>query len=236
MRDAQQQTPWRGIDPRPYPLDTLPARGRCVVPRPWSWDAPLAVAEPAQRLDAPNHPDIEAAYAAAPSTVVAEILCGALAMSPRPAVPHGRCAKRLGGRLYLPFDEGVGGPGGWIFLDEPELHLGVRPDKMQPDLAGWRRSRVAALPRTPALTLCPDWVCEVLSPSTEATDRGVKLPLYAEHGVSFVWLIDPVARVLEASRLVAGSWRPLGRWSDDEVVRVAPFDALPLALTQLWPE
>lgn len=191
---------------------------------------------PAPRLAEPNHPEVEAAYAAAPASLVAEILHGALAMSPRLSVPHGRFAKKLGGRQFMPFDEGVGGPGGWIFLDEPELHLGARPDKMQPDLAGWRRTTVPSLPRSSTITTAPDWICEVLSPSTEVNDRGVKLPLYAEHGVAHVWLVDPVGRVLEVFRLVRARWQLVGAWRDDEVVRAEPFEALPMELARLWPE
>ena len=194
------------------------------------------MADAARVLDEPNHPTIEAAYAGAPPDVVCEILRGALAMSPRPAPPHGRFAKKLGSRLFGPFDEGVGGPGGWIFLDEPELHLGPRPDKMQPDLAGWLRERMPRVPRKAAIQVAPDWVCEVLSPSTASLDRDVKMPLYAEHGVSFAWLVDPLAQVLEAFELVRGRWQPTGTWRGDDVARVEPFDALALDLTRLWPE
>jgi len=194
------------------------------------------MADAARVLDEPNHPTIEAAYEGAPPDVVCEILHGALAMSPRPAPPHGRFAKKLGAGLFGPFDEGVSGPGGWIFLDEPELHLGPRPDKMQPDLAGWLRERMPRVPRKAAIQVAPDWVCEVLSPSTASLDRDVKMPLYAEHGVSFAWLVDPIAQVLEAFKLVRGRWQPTGTWRGDDVVRVEPFDALTLDLTRLWPE
>lgn len=194
------------------------------------------MAEAARLPYAPNHPDVEAAYANPPPGLVSEILHGVLAMSPRPAVPHGRFAKKLGTRLYGPFDEGTGGPGGWYFVDEPELHLGMRPDKMQPDLAGWRRERAGAVLHASAVTTAPDWVCEVLSPSTATHDRDVKLPLYAEHGVAFAWLVDPIARVLEAFVLHRGRWQPLGVWREDALARVAPFDALPIARDRLWPE
>ena len=194
------------------------------------------MAEAARPLYEPNHPAIEAAYENAPPDVVCEILHGALAMAPRPAPPHGRFAKKLGSRLFDPFDEGVGGPGGWIFLDEPELHLGPRPDKMQPDLAGWRRERMPRVPRKAAIQVAPDWVCEVLSPSTAPLDRDVKMPLYAEHSVSFVWLADPIAEVLEAFKLVRGRWQPVGTWRGDAVARVEPFEALALDLARLWPE
>ena len=82
----------------------------------------------------------------------------------------------------MPFHDGPGGPGGWWILDEPELHLGEHI--VVPDLAGWRRERLAALPEEAFFSLAPDWVCEVLSPSTESIDRRRKLPIYAEAGVA----------------------------------------------------
>jgi Uma2 family endonuclease len=195
-----------------------------------------SMGDPALSLNEPNHPAVERAYASPPPGMVSEILRGVLAMSPRPTPPHGRTAKKLGVRLFGPFDEGVGGPGGWIFLDEPELHLGVRPDKMEADLAGWRRERVPRLPRSAVITVAPDWVCEILSPSTEANDRGVKMPLYAEHGVGHAWLVDPIEQVLEAFRLARGRWQPIGTWRDGDVARVEPFEAITLDLAGLWPE
>jgi hypothetical protein len=98
----------------------------------------------------------------APEHMVAEIIRGALHLHPRPALPHARAASALGGELYGPFDGKRHGPGGWWILDEPELHLG--PDVLVPDLAGWRRERMPAVPNLPWLDLAPDWACEVLSP------------------------------------------------------------------------
>src|SRR6185437_11076720 len=111
---------------------------------------------------------------AAPAGMVAEVVHGVLHTQPRPAMPHTRAASRLGGELGGPFDRGRGGPGGWIILYEPELHLGE--DILVPDLGGWRRERLPKVPMGAAyLTLAPDWICEVVSPSTQAFDRGDKL-------------------------------------------------------------
>lgn len=189
---------------------------------------PLTGAEP------PNAPEVEAVYQNAPAPLVAEILHGIVMMSPRPAPRHTRLAFRLSTLLYGPFDEGNGGPGGWIFLPEPELHLGQRPDKMEPDLAGWSLVRLPQLPTEAALCLAPDWVCEVLLPSTEAVDRGVKMPLYANHGVRYAWLIDPLKRSLEGFRSEAGRWRQIVLARSEERVRVEPFDALEIDLARLW--
>ena len=100
---------------------------------------------------------------AVPDTLVAEILDGNLVTHPRPAAPHARTASRLGMDLGSPFDRGRGGPGGWIILYEPELHL--HADVVVPDLAGWRRERMPEMPVGPAFELAPDWACEVLSPA-----------------------------------------------------------------------
>jgi len=174
---------------------------------------------------------------AAPKYVVAEIVGGVLHTHPRPAVPHARASSRLGARLSGPFDEGHGGPGGWILLDEPELHLGSGPDIVVPDLAGWRRERMARVPMQEAfIALAPDWVCEVISPSTQAFDRGDKMDVYARERVRHAWLVDPLAKLLEAWRLEGDKWLRLGTWRGDARVGAEPFDAVELELGALWAE
>ena len=167
-----------------------------------------------------------------PSHLVAELIDGQLVTSPRPAPPHARAASSLNGELHGPFDRGRSGPGGWIILYEPELHL--NGDVLVPDIAGWRRERMPALPQSSAFELAPDWVCEVLSPSTAAVDRTAKVPIYAREGVTHVWLIDPLAQTLEALRLDNGSYRIIGAWSGDAIVHCEPFEALGIALNELW--
>jgi Uma2 family endonuclease len=171
---------------------------------------------------------------AVPSSMVAEILGGVLHVNPRPAAPHATASSVLGGELGPPFFHGRGGPGGWVILDEPELHLGADPDVVVPDLAGWRRARMPEIPDTAFFTLAPDWVCEVLSPSTEAVDRGEKLALYARERVGYAWLVDPLIRTLEVFRLDGGGWRLVGTWHGDAGVRAEPFDAIELPLAALW--
>lgn len=184
-----------------------------------------------------NAPEVEAAFQAAPDEVVAEILDGELFTSPRPARPHTRAASRLGRRLG-PFDDDPGEPGGWVILDEPELHLGPNPDKLVPDLAGWRRERMpdALGPEdAPAhYDIAPDWVCEVVSPGTERIDRGKKMRIYRREGVRHAWLINPVAQTLEVYRLDEGRWSLLDTYEGDDVVRAEPFDAIELPLATLW--
>jgi len=169
---------------------------------------------------------------AVPAHLVAEIIDGTLRTHPRPAARHARAASRLGASLDGPFDRGKGGPGGWVILDEPELHL--HADVIVPDLAGWRRDRMPELPDTPAFDLAPDWVCEVLSPSTEASDRADKLPVYAREGVAHVWLVDPLTCTLEVLRLDGATYRIIATWRGDAVARAEPFDAMDLELATLW--
>lgn len=169
---------------------------------------------------------------ALPTNMVGELIAGELYASPRPAAPHAVAASRLGGELIGPFDRGRGGPGGWILLDEPELHLGE--DVLVPDMGGWRRERMPKPPRTAAFTLAPDWVCEVLSPSTEALDRVRKMGSYAREGVKHLWLVDPRSQVLEVYRLEGGRWSRLGAHLGNATVHVEPFDALALELSALW--
>ncbi len=114
----------------------------------------------------------------------------------------------------------------------PELHFGK--DVLVPDLAGWRHSRLPVVPREPYFTLAPDWVCEVLSPSTAGLDRVRKKHIYAREGVEFVWLVDPVGRTLEAFQLRDKHWVEQGSWSGDDRVRAPPFDAIELELGALW--
>jgi Uma2 family endonuclease len=170
---------------------------------------------------------------AAPDHVIAEVVHGVLHTQPRPAFPHARALSRLGATLGGPFDQGRDGPGGWVLLDEPELHLGE--DILVPDVAGWRRARMPRVPMEAAFaTLASDWVCEVLSPRTQAFDRGDKMDVYAREGVTHAWLLDPLEKLLEVWRLEAAKWVRVGTWSGSAVVRAEPFDAIELALADLW--
>jgi Uma2 family endonuclease len=169
---------------------------------------------------------------AAPPHMVAEIVDGDLVLSPRPASRQGAAASTLGEELGPPFKRGRGGPGGWLIVDEPELHLGA--NVLVPDLAGWRRERMALLPDAPFLTMAPDWICEVLSPGSARFDRKKKMPLYGQEGVRDAWLVDPEEKTLEVYRLADARWSLLATYSDDERVRAEPFDAIELDLSILW--
>lgn len=168
-----------------------------------------------------------------PEHVVGEIIHGQLITHPRPAPRHARASSVIGGEIVPSYDQGRGGgPGGWWILDEPELHLG--PHILVPDLAGWRRERMPYFPEEAYFTLAPDWACEVLSPGTARVDRVLKMPIYAERGVQWLWLVEPVLRTLEVFGLSEGRWRLEGAWQEDDMVRAPPFEAIEIPLSGLW--
>ena len=169
-----------------------------------------------------------------PEYLHAEIIHGTLYVMSRPAPPHANAASVLGADLGGPFQRGRGGPGGWWILHEPELQF-VTKEAVVPDIAGWRIERMPSLPETAHFELAPDWICEVLSRSTEKIDRDIKLPLYLERGVRHVWLVDPIDKRLEVYTRYSDQarWREVRTYTRGPV-RAAPFDAIELDLEALW--
>ncbi len=177
---------------------------------------------------------IYATYRALPEGTKAEIVAGGteIRVLPRPRARHVKAATRLGRALGNHFEfDADDGPGGWVILIEPELRLG---DEIRaPDLVGWRAERYEEPDDGPFL-VAPDWVGEVLSPSTTRYDRSEKMPLFARHGVSHLWLVDPAERTLEVYRREGELWLLLGTHAGDAEVRAEPFDAVALDLGALW--
>mgnify|MGYP003585727724 FL=1 len=177
-----------------------------------------------------------------PAGLTGEILNGQLYTQPRPSGPHGHVESMLAGELVPPFGRGRRGPGGWWILIEPEVHFVRDQEVAVPDLAGWRRERMPLIPQGHRFEVVPDWICEILSPSTASRDREIKLPLYAWYGVAHVWLVDPQRRTLEAYELMTteagqpnrGDWRLVIAAGAEECVRVPPFAELDLDLAALW--
>jgi Uma2 family endonuclease len=171
-----------------------------------------------------------------PDTKVAEIIDGELVVSPRPASPHTHAATVIGVDVAGPFHRDPSdpdGPGGWWIALEPELHFG--DDVLVPDWAGWRRERMPVFPNVPFFTLAPDWVCEVISPSTGRIDRSRKMRLYAQAGIPHLWFVDPLAQTVEVYRLEAGRWVVVVNHGGDDVVRVEPFESVEMRLVRWWP-
>ena len=177
-----------------------------------------------------TYADIEAL----PENMVGEILFGSLVTHPRPASPRIMAASAMGYLLGPPFHLGSGGgPGGWIILVEPELHLG--PHVVVPDMAGWKRERFTERTDGPWFEVVPDWICEVQSPSTRAIDLGPKRRIYATYGVGYLWYVDPISKSLEVFQRQNESWLLTHTFIDHEDVSAPPFDAISFPLGQLWP-
>ncbi|MEM9188951.1 MAG: Uma2 family endonuclease [Myxococcota bacterium] len=169
---------------------------------------------------------------AVPEGRFAEIVAGQVRVLPRPGLRHARAASKLGASLDGSFGFDAGGPGGWVLLDEPDLRIG--DELRSPDLAGWRTERFVAPDGRKPFVVAPDWVCEVLSPSTARFDRVEKMPLYASFGVQHLWLIDPEAQTLEIYRRSSELWLAVASHAASTVIRAEPFDAVELDLGALW--
>lgn len=176
-----------------------------------------------------TYADIEAL----PPNMVGEIIFGSLYAQPRPARRHSMAATRLGGIIGHSFDFGDSGPGGWVFIIEPELHLG--PHVLVPDVAGWKVPRFTETEEGPWYEVPPDWICEILSPSTAKRDRADKMRIYSIYQVSHVWLLDPAVRLLEVYERRDANWLRTHSFADTEDVKAPPFEALTFSLGCLWP-
>ena len=170
----------------------------------------------------------------APANMVAEITRGTLHTHPRPAMRHAWASSGLGMKIGPLFQYGEGGPGGWWIIFEPELHFGE--DIVVPDLAGWRRETMPEYPDAAYCTVAPDWVCEVLSPSTRRLDLGDKRDVYAREVVGHIWFVDPDAKTLEAFELRDKQWILLATLTGDVPVSLPPFEASSFPLRVLWPD
>ena len=170
-----------------------------------------------------------------PENMTGEIIDGELVVSPRPSPEHSNAVSSLGGEIIPPYRFGRRGPGGWIILFEPEIRFSEK-DLVVPDLAGWRKERFPGWPRENWFSDAPDWVCEILSPSTARNDRIVKMATYAQHEVQHLWLIDPRDKTLEVFRLLSGQWVRLGGFAENDKVKAEPFREVEIELGSLWTE
>jgi Uma2 family endonuclease len=170
-----------------------------------------------------------------PDNMTGEIINGELIATPRPSRKHSVVISRLGFELGPPYDFGRGGgPGGWVIVDEPETSFGE--NILVPDMAGWKKERFPVEEPHNWISVAPDWVCEILSPTTAQVDRAEKMPIYAQHHVLHAWLIDPIVKTLEIFRLESGRWVVLGVYAKSAKVHAEPFPEIELDLGLLWLE
>jgi Uma2 family endonuclease len=160
-----------------------------------------------------------------------ELVAGVLTPKEAARVPHGRAQLALGHSLYGAYSRRPGGPperpGGWWFASEVLVQLSPT-EVRRPDVAGWRRERMPEAPADSPVTLVPDWVCEVVSPTNASNDTITKMRIYREAKVTHYWLIDPMVETLTVYR-----WHPDGYLHvlgarRGERVRAEPFEALDL--------
>jgi Uma2 family endonuclease len=85
-----------------------------------------------------------------------------------------------------------------------------------------------------AIEGAPTLAIEILSPSTEHIDRRRKLHLYARHGVAHYWIVDPVARTIDAYTLGDGAYRVSVRLSGEQPAALPPFGDLALDPASIW--
>lgn len=169
---------------------------------------------------------------AAPPDRMANLIEGDLYLHPRPRFGHARAVLRLGAAIDQSFGADEGPDGWWIFY-EPQLRLGRSAPS--PDIAGWRRTSLPDVEADTAwVEIRPDWICEVISPATEAFDRTEKRDLYRRMAVPHLWLLDPISRVLEVFHHSGETWTLVGSHSGDARCRVEPFEALEIDLARLW--
>jgi Uma2 family endonuclease len=185
------------------------------------------MAEPAKRNA--TYADIEAL----PPHVTGEIIHGSLYTQPRPAFVHNAATPSLYAEVSVPYQKGRGGPGGWVFAVEQEVKFGEH--LLVPDISGWRRERLPTLPPDNWISVRPDWVCEVTSPSTVLRDRHFKRDISASFAVPHYWMVDPKTRSLEVYELSQGKWMLVGNFSGNAEVSAPPFDAITIQLETLWP-
>lgn len=178
----------------------------------------------------PLYPQLEAL----PEHLRGELINGRLVATPRPSGRHAIASAGLGMDIGSAYQRGRGGPGGWWILDEPELHLERDRLVVIPDLAGWRRERMPVPPADHRFTVVPDWVCEVLSPTTARRDRAEKMPLYARYAVEWLWLVDPLTQVLESYQRHQGQWLQLANYAGEAECRIPPFTEMVIELAALW--
>lgn len=172
-----------------------------------------------------------------PPDTRAEIIDGEIVEKASPTPEHGVAQLGLGAQIFNAFHRrsGEGGPGGWWLMTEVEVEY--EPHQIyRHDLVGWRRERSPRRPVGSPVTLRPDWICEVLSPSNAQNDLVRKLRALQRAGVPHYWLVDPSHRTLTVLR-----WTPEGYLAAltagaSDVVRAEPFEAIELNLGLLFEE
>ncbi len=167
---------------------------------------------------------------ALPDNLKGEIIDGDLWASPRPLTTHAIAIREVTRQLGPAIADK--GPGGWVILSDVEVRLGQH--LLVPDIVGWRRERMPIVPTVSVVELSPDWVCEVLSPTTAARDRGRKREIYAIGRVAHLWYVDPLHKLIDILTLDGNSYRMTATVEHDDRGTFPPFESLEVDLAPLW--
>jgi Uma2 family endonuclease len=170
-------------------------------------------------------------WLALPDDARIELIDGVFVEKAAPASDHARAQVETITGLNWRFGRRTGGPerpGGWLFASELDIVLDGRV--FRPDITGFRRDRVPALPRERPCPIRPDWICEITSDTHRANDTVVKLRRYHQSAVPHYWILDQLDRTLTVHRHTADGYLVALRAAADERVRAEPFDAVELAV------
>jgi Uma2 family endonuclease len=174
----------------------------------------------------------------------AELIHGRIVYHAFPGVKHGHVQGQLAVLLHLynrrrtSFDGGGGGApalGGWWISLEVDMAIGDLG--CRPDVVGWRRNTRARAPEADArgvVTETPDFLCEVLSPSTALYDQGIKRDAYYQAGVPHYWLIDPTIQTLTLLERTERGYLIVQVAGPGETVRAAPFEGIEIPVDELF--
>lgn len=158
-----------------------------------------------------------------------EVIDGELFVSPAPSLQHQNGLFRLAVRIFNWID-----PRGLGRIFVAPLAVVLDPESgVEPDLVYVSREHTSIISER-GVEGVPDLVVEVLSPSTEARDRGLKMRRYAAASIPHYWLLDPDRRVLEPYRLAEEGYEPLGVYGPGTSFRPDLFPGLEIAIDELW--
>lgn len=211
-------------------------RASTVWRKPGSVSVDIEGMLPSRKVSAlpPRRPGTIADWLAADEDLGLELVDGALIPKASPSIEHGLAQGQIVAALARPFHGrrgGPDGPGGWWIA--PEVDILIVGRGRRPDLAGWRRERVATMPSARPVTLVPDWICEIVSDSNRGTDTIEKLREYYQASVTHYWIVDQLDRTLTVHRHNPDGYVIALRASAAERVRAEPFDAIELHVAVL---